>query len=174
MFERFTDGARDLIFLARDQAVATSEVWIEPDHILNALWQKCPDLLTALFVDKIDSIDKVKSGVRKEDARPTLQKQQVKYSRQTKLLFQLATDEAQRSSSSDSSEQREQFRRVLAGRSWQVGVCHLILGILILSGPGVAKQILQQGTTLESARDYLLRRSRETKTSFLMPSRNRC
>src|SRR5215471_3724170 len=103
MFERFTDSARRIIFFARDQALASREGMIKPDHLLLGLIQLHPELFEGVLhsANAVYLCREVESRCEapKECPNPT----DPRFTSELKRVLRNADDEASRQYKRDTS-----------------------------------------------------------------------
>jgi len=155
MFHRFTDSARRAVFFARDQALASHEALIKPDHLLLGLVQLHPDL----FEETSHSGDPVRIDreleTRSEPSVASSNPANLRFSDELKRVLRYADDEAAGLYKRNTGA-RARLLGFLTMNRWIVEPCHLLLGLLRERDCTAAKTLLKRGVTLQALRERLL------------------
>jgi ATP-dependent Clp protease ATP-binding subunit ClpC len=152
MLERFSEGARRVLFFARYELGAHGGRTIEPEHILLGLLRESKGLLGRLLVDSNVPLMELRQEIEQHAERdgrfPT--SVEVPFADAAKRLLYLAAEEADR----------------LLHPS--IEPPHLLLALLRDNDPIAGSAIKAHGMTLDGARAYLA--ARTAKTSSGSPS----
>jgi len=155
MFHRFTDSARRTLFFARDQALASHEALIKPDHLLLGLIQLHPELFEAT----LHSGDPLRVGreleTRSEPLSASSNPANLRFSDELKRVLSNADDEAAGLYKRNTSA-RARLLGFLTMSRWIVEPCHLLLGLLRERDCTAAKTLIKRGVTLLASRERLL------------------
>ena len=144
MFQFYTESARRVIFLARDEAMRYGSAYIESEHLLLAIFRENESLATRI-AGPTGSTTKVRKEV---EASTTIgkpveaQSVEVLLSRDSKQVLMLAFEEAE------------------ALGHKQVCIGHLLLGILRVEKSTAAKILNLYGATITTIRDEARREMR--------------
>jgi ATP-dependent Clp protease ATP-binding subunit ClpC len=135
MFERYTEKARTVIFVARHEACQHGSPYIETEHVLLGLLRE-DRALTSVVLPAAKTID----AIRKEiEERATL-----RYKSSTSVDLPL-TNEAKRVLAY-AAEEADRFEHK------HIGSEHLLLGLLREDGAFAAQLLTSQGLSLDRAR----------------------
>lgn len=140
MFNRFTERARKVILLAKEEAKRFNHDYIGTEHILLGLVREGEGVAAAVLASFGLSPDKIRLEVEKlvQPGPATVVSGDLPFTPKAKKVIELAIDEA----------------RTL-GHNY-IGTEHLLLG-LIREGEGVASQVLMNlGLELEKVRDEVM------------------
>lgn len=140
MFERFTENARRMISLARDEAMNSGSAHIQSEHILLGVLLADQNLGPRFGGDQI-SIDAIRKQIDSERARgvPILGPIEMPLSDESKRILLLASEEAQSMG----------HRRI--------ALAHILLAILRVKECLAAKLLERWGVTDSAIRDALVR-----------------
>jgi len=139
-FERYTLKARQALFFSRYEASQLGSVSIEPEHVLLGLIRAGQGLKGRIFERVRLSLE----GARAEVAPATIVREplpysvEIPFSGQTKQILRAATEEADRLLHHD------------------IGIAHLLLGILREQGSAATSILTQKGMRLQSVRDDIV------------------
>jgi ATP-dependent Clp protease ATP-binding subunit ClpC len=140
MFNRFTERARKVILLAKEEAKRFNHDYIGTEHILLGLVREGEGVAAAVLASFALSSDKIRLEVEKlvQPGPATVVSGDLPFTPKAKKVIELAMDEA----------------RAL-GHNY-IGTEHLLLG-LIREGEGVASQVLMNlGLELEKVREEVM------------------
>jgi ATP-dependent Clp protease ATP-binding subunit ClpA len=142
MFERFTERARKVMTLARQEAQRLNSEFIGTEHILLGIIQEgggvAAKVLKKLNVDVKKTIQEVEKLITPQTSPPTVTLGQLPFSPRAKRVFEL------------SSEAMSQLGNDV------IGTEHLLLGLL-KENEGIAAQVLlNMGLKLDEVRDATL------------------
>ena len=135
MWQRFTERARRVVFLAQDEAQNLGESYVSTEHVLLGLIREA-DSVGARVLDRMGiSLNRIRqeveSQVTRGDAKPG---QEMQLTPRAKRVVDLAYDEARNLNNN------------------HIGTEHLLLG-LVREGEGLAGRVLAKlGATIEEAR----------------------
>ena len=140
MFERFTDQARRVIVLAREEAVALDHGWIGTEHILLGLARDGEGVagraLTAMGIS-LDAIRQAVEAIIGRGPSPLPESGHIPFTPRAKKVLELSLREA-----------------ILLGAD-RIGTEHILVA-LIREGDGVAALILRDaGVGLDRARQQV-------------------
>ena len=151
MFHRLTESSRRTLFLARDQAPASHQSLIEPDHLLLGLIRLHPELFDEHLHLAILSVLEVKSAGSKQSATSS-KAANLRFSDELKRVLRNANDEAA-SLYRRKTARRRRLLEFLTMNRWIVEPCHLLLGLLRESDCTAAKSLIELGVTLQTSRE---------------------
>ncbi len=142
MFERYTDGARRVIFLAREEAMQYGGPYIETEHLLLAILREDHRLCTHIAEERSSA-----QSIRKEIEGKTVirlsisQPVEVPLSDDSKRVLNFAAEESSESGN----------KQITSG--------HLVLGILQLKECLAARILQAHGVTILAIREEIRRSS---------------
>jgi ATP-dependent Clp protease ATP-binding subunit ClpC len=141
MFERFTDRARRVIVLARQEARALDHDWIGTEHILLGLLHESGGVaaraLTAMGIG-LDAMREAVEDIIPRGPEPLPESGHIPFTPRAKKVLELSLREAQQL------------------RSDHIGTEHILLA-LVREGDGVAAQVLvSSGVDLNRARAQVI------------------
>ena len=139
MWQRFTEGARKLVFFAQEEAGNLGENSVGTEHLLLGI-TRVPDSVGALMLEQLGvSLDALRAAVearvQRGDGRLG---QDMQLAPRAKRAIDLAYDEAKRLKNN------------------YIGVEHLLLGMLRDGDSPASQMLIDLGVTLEAARAQLL------------------
>jgi ATP-dependent Clp protease ATP-binding subunit ClpC len=153
MFERYTEPARRVLRLARDQARELGSSFIETEHLLLGVIRVADDLTSRIFVDASLSVDAVRNEMAppKHPVPSSVTNAEPPFSGETKRVLQYTAEEADRL--------LHTFH--LQGRPYNdhIGPEHQLLGLLREHTACAASILVRHGVTLDIARDWIARQS---------------
>ena len=140
MFERYTENARRVIFLAREEAMQYGSPYIESEHLLLGILRE-NEALAARIDGEMGS---VKSFRKEIEAKTTIGQsvtgsREVPFSADSKRILILAADEA-----GDLGH-------------WQIALGHFLLGILRVEKCIAARILQAHGATILAMRKETIR-----------------
>jgi len=141
MFDRFTERARKVIILAKEEARRFNHDYIGTEHILLGLIKEGESVATAVLQNMGLSLDTVRLEVEKlvQFGPSTIVSGDIPFTPKAKKVIELAMDEARR-----------------LGHNY-IGTEHLLLG-LIKEGEGVASHVLQNiGLDINKVRSEVIK-----------------
>ncbi|MEA3328680.1 MAG: ATP-dependent Clp protease ATP-binding subunit [Candidatus Omnitrophota bacterium] len=141
MFNRFTERARKIIILAKEEARRFNHDYIGTEHILLGLIKEGEGVAAAVLQNLGLNLQTLRLGVEKlvQPGPSTIVSGDIPFTPKAKRALELAMDEARR-----------------LGHNY-IGTEHLLLG-LIKEGEGVASHILlNQGLDLDKVRQEIMR-----------------
>ncbi|MDP3789706.1 MAG: Clp protease N-terminal domain-containing protein, partial [Candidatus Omnitrophota bacterium] len=141
MFNRFTERARKVILLAKEEAKRFNHDYIGTEHILLGLVREGEGVAAAVLENLGLSSEKIRTEVEKlvQTGPSTIISGDIPFTPKAKKVMELAMDEA-----------------VSLGHNY-VGTEHLLLGLL-REGEGVASQVLiNLGLDLNKVRNEVMR-----------------
>jgi hypothetical protein len=139
-FERYTPKAREALFFSRYEASEVGSPSIEPEHVLLGLIRASQGLRSRIFESAHVSLEYVHSGV----ASPAVVREKLSWSvhipfgDETKRIHRYAAEEAER----------------LLHRN--IGIVHLLLGILRDEGSLATAVLKEKGMHLHTVRDDIV------------------
>jgi len=141
MFDRFTDRARKVMGLARQEAQRFNHDYIDVEHVLLGLIQEgsgvAADVLKRLGVDPKRIRREIEGALVRGNAMPTMGR--IPFTPRARRMLELSLEEARGLS------------------HLYIGTEHLLLG-LIREGDGIAGQVLREaGVRLRDVREEVLR-----------------
>ena len=140
MFNRFTERARKVILLAKEEAKRFNHDYIGTEHILLGLIREGEGVAAAVLASLGLNSDKIRLEVDKlvQPGPPTVVSGDIPFTPKAKKVIELAMDEARSLNHN------------------YIGTEHLLLG-LIREGEGVASQVLMNlGLDLEKVREEVM------------------
>ncbi len=140
MFSRFTERARKVIILAKEEAKRFNHDYIGTEHILLGLIKEGEGVASAVLQNLGMSLESIRLEVEKlvQPGPPTVVSGDIPFTPKAKKVIELATDEARN-----------------LGHNY-IGTEHLLLG-LIREGEGVASQVLTNlGLDLNKVRQEVM------------------
>jgi ATP-dependent Clp protease ATP-binding subunit ClpC len=140
MFSRFTERARKVIILAKEEAKRFNHDYIGTEHILLGLIKEGEGVAAAVLQNLGLSLEAIRLEVEKivQPGPPTVVSGDIPFTPKAKKVIELATDEARN-----------------LGHNY-IGTEHLLLG-LIREGEGVASQVLANlGLDLNKVRQEVM------------------
>jgi ATP-dependent Clp protease ATP-binding subunit ClpC len=149
MFERYTEGARRVLFFARYEASERGAMTIETEHLLVGITRDSSGLATQTFAALNVSLEDLRHDVdRRTVAREKFPVSlEIPFTGEVKRALQAAAEESDR----------------LAHK--HVGTEHLLLGLLREEQSVAASILAARGVGLNIARDTVARLSAELPTS---------
>ena len=141
MFDRFTERARKVLVLAREEAKNYNHNYIGTEHILLGLIKEGQGVAAAVLQKLGFSLERIKLEIEKlvETGPSLVQVGEVEFTPKAKKVIELSMDEARK-----------------LGHNY-VGTEHILLG-LIREGEGVAAMVLQNsGITLEKVKNEIMK-----------------
>src|SRR5438132_5793866 len=148
MFERYTEGARRVLFFARYEASQLGSISIETEHLLLGLIREGKGLTSRIFARSHLSLE----NIRKEIEGRTVFREKVStsveipFSAETKRVLQYAAEEAD---------------RLLHN---YIGTEHLLLGILREERSVAASILMEKGMRLNTVREDIVQLLNEKTT----------
>jgi ATP-dependent Clp protease ATP-binding subunit ClpA len=136
MFERYTERARRVLFLARYEAGQAGSVSIEPEHVLLGLLREGKGLTSRVFAEAKLSGDVVRGQF--EQRRSTNGSADIPFSGATKDVLRLAAEESD---------------RLLHNH---IGTEHLLLGLLRQESSPAARVLHAAGVNLNRVREQIV------------------
>lgn len=140
MFSRFTERARKVIILAKEEAKRFNHDYIGTEHILLGLIKEGEGVAAAVLQNLGLGLESIRLGVEKlvQPGPPTVVSGDIPFTPKAKKVIELGTDEARN-----------------LGHNY-IGTEHLLLG-LIREGEGVASQVLTNlGLDLNKVRQEVM------------------
>lgn len=139
MFERYTEGARRILFFSRHEASQLGYVSIEPEHVLLGLLRSRDLIVGRILRDADVSEDKVRAEAREKarDLPPPSSSIEIPFATTTKRVLQYAAEEADRLDHS------------------RIGAEHLLLGVLRERGTGAERILAQAGLLADPVREHI-------------------
>ncbi|KPK38056.1 MAG: NDP-hexose 4-ketoreductase, partial [Omnitrophica WOR_2 bacterium SM23_29] len=140
MFSRFTERARKVIILAKEEAKRFNHDYIGTEHILLGLIKEGEGVAAAVLQNLGLSLEAIRLEVEKlvQPGPPTVVSGDIPFTPKAKKVIELATDEARN-----------------LGHNY-IGTEHLLLGLL-REGEGVASQVLSNlGLDLNRVRQEVM------------------
>lgn len=181
MFHRFNNSARRVLFRAHDHAEAEASRQIEPRHILIALDELHPELLTSILART--HTDEVRRELRQTEDMPAAGKaEKHRFSSRSRYVLVSATEEAEVCWRQFEQPRRScravlpedvaywasrigqpirmtkppgWFGRWVLRRSWEVDERHLLLGLLRSADCSPLAKVVPHGVTVAAARQRL-------------------
>jgi ATP-dependent Clp protease ATP-binding subunit ClpC len=142
MFERYTQNARRVIFLAREEATQYGSEYIESEHLLLAIFRE-NDTLATRIGGETGSVNSFRKEIEKvTTVGDPLTGREVPLSTDSKRILILAAQEADR-----------------LGHQ-QIGMCHFLLGMLRVEKCIAARVLQAHGATLLNVRAEAIREMR--------------
>jgi len=141
MFDRFTERARKVLVLAREEAKNYNHNYIGTEHILLGLIKEGQGVAAAVLQKLGFSLERIKLEIEKlvETGPSLVQVGEVEFTPKAKKVIELSMDEARK-----------------LGHNY-VGTEHILLG-LIREGEGVAAMVLQNsGLSLEKVKNEIMK-----------------
>jgi ATP-dependent Clp protease ATP-binding subunit ClpC len=137
MFEKFTEKAKRILFLARYEASQQGSRLIAPEHLLLGLLKEGEETSRELFTRASVSMDLLQAELEKRyPAREKLSTSvEVPFGEDTKRLLQFAEEEAERLMHA------------------QIGTEHLLLGLLRLEDSIAGRMLAERGMRLYAVRE---------------------
>ncbi len=154
MFSRFTERARKVIILAKEEAKRFNHDYIGTEHILLGLIKEGEGVAAAVLQNLGLSLETIRLEVEKlvQPGPPTVVSGDIPFTPKAKKVIELATDEARN-----------------LGHNY-IGTEHLLLG-LIREGEGVANQVLTNlGLDLNKVRQEVMSLLGSATPGFGQPS----
>lgn len=154
MFSRFTERARKVIILAKEEAKRFNHDYIGTEHILLGLIKEGEGVAAAVLQNLGLSLEAIRLEVEKlvQPGPPTVVSGDIPFTPKAKKVIELATDEARN-----------------LGHNY-IGTEHLLLG-LIREGEGVASQVLTNlGLDLNKVRQEVMSLLGSATPGFGQPS----
>ncbi len=136
MFERYTEGARRVLFFSRYEAGQLGSLSIRPEHVLLGLIREGKGLVDDVFSRGGLPMEQVVAHIhhttpREQEAPPSVE---IRFGDSVMRALRHAADEADR----------------LNHQS--IDTAHLLLGVLSLGGEPVVSYLVEHGVRLDSAR----------------------
>ena len=144
MFERFTERARRVIFFARYEASQLGSTYINPEHLLLALFREDTSLRLNLTAD-------TREAIRSEIARDAPQRVRVSTS------VDIPMSEALKRALAYADEESK------ALQNDHLDCAHLVLGLLRVEQCAAAILLRKYGVNLESYRGWIARTAKRTQ-----------
>jgi ATP-dependent Clp protease ATP-binding subunit ClpC len=143
MFERYTENARLVIFLAREEATQYGSEYIESEHLLLAIFRE-NETLASRIGGETDSVNSFRKEIEKVTiiGDPLTKSREVPLSNDSKRILTLAAQEADR-----------------LGHQ-QIGLGHFLLGMLRVENCIAARVLQAHGATLLNVRAEAIREMR--------------
>jgi len=154
MFSRFTERARKVIILAKEEAKRFNHDYIGTEHILLGLIKEGEGVAAAVLQNLGLSLEAIRLEVEKlvQPGPPTVVSGDIPFTPKAKKVIELATDEARN-----------------LGHNY-IGTEHLLLGLL-REGEGVASQVLSNlGLDLNRVRQEVMSLLGSSTPGFGQPS----
>jgi ATP-dependent Clp protease ATP-binding subunit ClpA len=135
MFERYTEAARRLVFIARHEAAKCGGPFIETEHLLLGLLHQDRDLALRLLGSE-QEIDAVEGQIRCPE-KPSSTSVDLPLSHESKRVLAYGAEEAERM------------------KHRHIGTEHLLLGLLREEGCRAAQALREAGLELASVREQI-------------------
>lgn len=138
MFERYTEGARRVLFFSRYEASELRCMSIETEHLLLGLLRENKGVTSRFFAEVRITYDGVREQVHAHDGEPVSTSVEIPFSEETKRVLYAAADESERL------------------KHDYIGTEHLLLGLLHEERSVAGSILSAHGMRIESARTQIV------------------